>query len=225
MKTGEKRAFMAILAAFVGVIIFTIYYEILYQKREAEKQTAAATAGDQASLAQNPGIWVIPKGLNPDALPSPDSRGATMLTLYCVQCHDLPTPVMHTAEEWEVVVNRMEKEMQRRRGGVLIRVMMPPEKDWQILRSYLTDNAQQPLDESQYPDLATAAGQAFQTTCSQCHAAPDPAQHSPNEWPRVVLRMRNNISAAGLKMPDEKTVDLITGFLKAHSKQTQSTTL
>ena len=216
---------MAILAAFVGVIIFTVYYEILYQKREAENQTAAATAGEKASLAQNSGIWVIPKGLNPDALPSPDSRGAAMLTLYCVQCHDLPTPAMHTAEEWEVVVNRMEKEMQRRRGGVLIRVMMPPEKDWQILRSYLTDNAQQPLDESQYPDLATPAGQAFQTTCSQCHAAPDPAQHGPNEWARIVLRMKNNISAAGMEMPDEQTVELITGFLKAHSKSAQSATL
>jgi hypothetical protein len=132
---------------------------------------------------------------------------------------------MHTAKEWEVVVNRMEKEMQRRRGGVLIRVMMPPEKDWQILRSYLMGNAQQPLDESQYPDLATPAGQAFVATCSQCHAAPDPAQHSPNEWARIVLRMKNNISAAGMEMPDEKTVESITGFLKAHSNQAQSATL
>lgn len=225
MKTGEKRAFMAILIAFVGVIIFTIYYEILYQKREAEKQTTAATADEKASMAKNPGIWVIPKGLNPDALPDPQSRGATMLTLYCVQCHDLPSPTMHTATEWAHVVDRMEKEMQRRRGGVLIRVMMPPEKDWKILRSYLKDNAQLPLDSSQYADLDTPGGQAFQTTCSQCHAAPDPAQHTSAEWARVVLRMKNNINAAGLEMPDDKTVELINGFLKSHSKNAQSATL
>ncbi|KPJ94159.1 MAG: hypothetical protein AMJ53_05820 [Gammaproteobacteria bacterium SG8_11] len=225
MKQGEKRAFLAILVAFVGVIIFTIYYEILYQKRETDKQTAAATAGEKAALKNNPGIWVIPKGLNPEALPDPESRGATMLTLYCVQCHDLPTPSMHTAQEWQRVVDRMEKEMQQRRGGVLIRVMMPPEKDWKILRTYLADNAQKPLDKSQYTDLDTPAGQAFETTCSQCHAAPDPAQHSPNEWARVVLRMKSNIMAAGKEMPDDVTVELITEYLQSHSQNIQSTTL
>lgn len=225
MKKGEKRAFLAILVAFVGVVIFTIYYEILYQKREAEKQTAAATAGEKVELQNNPGIWVIPKGLNPDALPQAQSRGATVLTLYCVQCHDLPTPSMHTAQEWEYVVDRMEKEMQKRRGGVLIRVMMPPEKDWRILRTYLAANAQKPIDKNRYPDLTSPAGRAFETTCSQCHAAPDPAQHSPNEWARIVLRMKNNIVAAGKEMPDDNTVELITDFLTSHSNDTQSTTL
>ena len=225
MKKGEKRAFTAILVAFIGVILFTVYYEILYQKHEADKLTAAATADEKAALKNNPGIWVIPKGLNPDALPQPESRGATVLTLYCVQCHDLPTPTMHTAQEWDYVVDRMEKEMQKRRGGILIRVMMPPEKDWQILRTYLADNAQNPLDKSQYPDLDTPAGRAFESTCSHCHAAPDPTQHNPNEWARIVLRMKSNIVAAGKEMPDDNTVELITDFLKAHSKDTQSTTL
>ena len=148
-----------------------------------------------------------------------------MLTLYCVQCHDLPTPSMHTAQEWEYVVERMEKEMQKRRGGILIRVMMPPEKDWEILRTYLTENAQKPIDKSQYSDLDTPAGQAFETTCSQCHAPPDPAQHSPNEWARVVLRMKSNIVAAGKQMPDDATVELITEYLQSHSQNIQSTTL
>ena len=225
MKQGEKRAFLVILAAFIGVMVFTVYYEILYQKREAEKQTAAATAGEKQALKNNPDMRVIPKGLNPEALPQPQSRGATMLTLYCVQCHDLPTPVMHTAQEWERVVDRMEKEMQQRRGGMLIRVMMPPEKDWRILRAYLADNAQKPLDETRFPDLTPPAGQAFTTTCSQCHAAPDPAQHNANEWARVVLRMKNNIITAGKKIPDEQTIELINDFLKAHSQPKQNATL
>ncbi len=223
MKKGEKHAFQAILVAFVGVIIFTVYYEILYQQREEEKQTEAATADEKAALQKNPGVWVIPKGLNPEALPDPNSRGATMLTLYCVQCHDLPSPSMHTAQEWQAVVDRMEQEMMRRRGGVLIRVMMPPKKDWGILRSYLAQNAQQPLDKSQYADLDTPAGRAFEATCSQCHAAPDPAQHSPNEWARVVLRMKNNITAAGRPIPDDATMDMITEFLKTHGASESAT--
>lgn len=214
MQQGEKRAFMAILAAMVGIIVFTVYYEIQYQKREAQKQ---ASAGDQQPQSNNSGMQGIPKGLNPDALPDPKSRGATLLVLYCAQCHDMPTPAMHTKDEWAQVVDRMEKEMQIRRGGILIRVMMPPEKDWQILRAYLAEHSQKPMDKTQFADLDTPAGQAFTGTCSQCHAAPDPGLHTAHEWARVVLRMKNNITAAGKQQPDDKTVDLINEFLKNHS--------
>jgi len=205
---------MAILAAMAGIVVFTVYYEIQYQKREAQKQ---ATSGEQqAALSNNPGIRGIPKGLSPDGLPDPKSRGATMLVLYCAQCHDMPSPAMHTQEEWTQVVDRMEKEMQIRRGGILIRVMMPPEKDLQILRTYLAEFAQKPMDKTQFTDLETPSGQAFAATCSQCHAAPDPGQHTAHEWARVVLRMKSNIAAAGKKMPDESTVELINHFLKEH---------
>jgi cytochrome c5 len=214
MKQGEKHAFMAILAAMAGIIAFTVYYEILYQKREAQKQAAS---DEQQTQSHNPGILGIPKGLNPDALPNAKSRGATLLVLYCAQCHDMPTPAMHTREEWTTVVERMENEMQIRRGGILIRVMMPPEKDWRILRDYLAENAQKPMDKNQFSDLDTPAAQAFTSTCSQCHAAPDPGQHTPHEWARVVLRMKNNMAAASKKLPDDQTVELINQFLTEHS--------
>ena len=222
MKQGEKRAFTAILAAMIGIIIFTIYHEILYQKHETQKQTAS---GEQESLSHNPGILVIPKGLNPEALPDANSRGATVLVLYCAQCHDMPSPAMHTQQEWQQVVDRMEKEMQIRRGGILMRVMIPPEKDWRALRAYLAKNAQKPMDKTQFTDLETPTGQAFAATCSQCHAAPDPAQHTAKEWARVVLRMKTNIIAAGKRVPDEKTVKLINDFLKTHSAATQPPSL
>lgn len=34
--------------------------------------------------------------------------------------------------------------------------------------------------------------------CGVCHATPDPALHSPAEWPAVIERMSRNIDAAGL---------------------------
>ena len=45
----------------------------------------------------------LPPGIKPEALPDPGSPGAKFLNSYCTQCHNLPSPLMHTAEEWPVV--------------------------------------------------------------------------------------------------------------------------
>lgn len=221
MKQGEKRAFLGVLIAFVGVLIFTVYYEIQYQKREPVAQPERKFIEQGNNTGESPGIWVIPAGLNPRDLPDPDSRGATMLLLYCVQCHDLPTPSMHTQEEWKRVLQRMNERMQSRRGGVLMRIMMPPEKDWQILTNYLLRYAQIPADISKLTNLDSPGGQAFQSSCSLCHAAPDPTQHLAAEWPRIVLRMKSNMQSAGKPAPDDASIELIIKFLQDHSKTQQ----
>jgi len=41
----------------------------------------------------------MPSGINPDQLPEPDSKGAHLLARYCSQCHGVPGPGMHTADE------------------------------------------------------------------------------------------------------------------------------
>ncbi|WP_455204505.1 hypothetical protein [Kaarinaea lacus] len=218
MKPGEKRAFLAIFIAIAAIIAFTVYYEVLYQKREAAKQAETLANADVSNTDLMLAMNVIPKGLNPNALPDSDGRGATMLILYCVQCHDLPSPSMHTATEWDQVLQRMQERMRARRGGVLVRVMMPPEKDWGELKAYLHQYAQRPLEPASLSDLESPAGQAFQNTCSQCHAAPDPAQHTASEWPRVVLRMKSNMQTAGKTPPTENNIELIVNYLQLHSK-------
>ena len=219
MKKGEKRVLWAVLVAGIGVLALTTWLEMQYQARNPmEVATTLANEDLRTTRVSGPGAAIIPRGLNPDDLPDPDGRGATLLTLYGVQCHDLPTPLMHSAEEWELVIQRMRERMQARRGGMLRRVIMPPEKDWLTLDAYLKAFAQKPLDASQLQaDLETPAGQAFQATCSRCHAAPDPAQHSVREWPRVVLRMKYNMQAAGLSVPDAETTEQIITFLQGHS--------
>ena len=220
MKGGEKRALLAVLAGGIGVLALTVYLESQYQQREgridrvhAEKGRAAAPQPSKKGLDTR----VIPKGLNPRDLPDANSHGATLLTLYCVQCHDLPTPLMHTAGEWPAVIDRMQRHMASHHSGMLAHVIMPSQKDWRALRDYMLANAQIPLDRSRFADLDSEAGQAFVTTCSQCHAAPSPTQHTAREWPRVVLRMKAHMRNAGKQVPDVKATERVVDYLQRHA--------
>ena len=195
---------------------------ITLELQHKESQTVK-TSADSEKIAPMQGLdgaseTSIPSGINPVDLPDAKSRGATLLALYCVQCHELPPPAMHTAAEWQKVIDRMKTLLQSRRGGMLMRIITPPKKDWGVLKNYLGTHAQVPLDEKQISDLDTPAGKAFQTTCSQCHAAPSPATHTSNEWPRVVLRMKSHIIKMGKSMPNQDSLMQIIKYLQNHSK-------
>ena len=129
MKSGERNVVWFVAISLVLVIALTTYLELEHRKGDAGQQVAQLANEDLTTTLTGPGTAIIPKGINPDALPGPDERGATILVLYCAQCHELPTPLMHTAEEWQGVVKRMQERMQVRRGGMLSRMIMPPEKD------------------------------------------------------------------------------------------------
>lgn len=217
MNQGEKRVFWVIGVAFIAVIALTVYLEIQHQEAQQSKSPAGTETTASTSEQTGP-VTVIPAGLSPYDLPDADSRGATMLTLYCAQCHELPSPAMHTRTEWDNVINRMKTHMQSTRGGMLRRVLIPPERDWETLQAYLNNHAQVPMDKTITSDLDTPAGKAFKSTCSQCHAAPNPVNHTANEWPRVVLRMKSHIIRTGRNMPDEDTLLQIIEYLQHHAK-------
>lgn len=220
MKSGERRALLAVLAGGIGILVLTVYLESQYQQREGKIDRVHAQKSQTITPGASPkglDARVIPKGLDPQGLPDADSHGATLLTLYCVQCHDLPTPLMHTAEEWPAVIDRMQKHMASHHSGMLAHVIMPSRKDWQSLRSYMVDNAQVPLDRDRYADLDSPQGRSFESVCSQCHAAPMPTQHTAHEWPRVVLRMKSHMKNAGKAVPDVRTTEQIVDFLQRHA--------
>ncbi|MEW6144108.1 MAG: hypothetical protein AB1598_03710 [Thermodesulfobacteriota bacterium] len=52
------------------------------------------------------------KPVAPGLLPSPVSSGAIAFKSVCSQCHALPDPELHNAEEWPGVVERMRVNMQ-----------------------------------------------------------------------------------------------------------------
>ena len=52
-------------------------------------------------------IGLPPSGISPTDLPDPGSPGANLIATYCAQCHNLPSPGMHSGTDWPSVVRRM----------------------------------------------------------------------------------------------------------------------
>jgi hypothetical protein len=132
----------------------------------------------------------VPPGLDPALLPEPGSRGAQLLERYCTQCHELPGPGRHTAEEWPAVLERMVvlMDVSRRFRGLMGRIVAPSAEERAALDAYLSAHALRPMRGT--PRGPGAA--EFAQGCGGCHALPDPRQHTREEWHGVVARMQRN---------------------------------
>jgi len=141
----------------------------------------------------------LPRSVEPYTLPEPSSDGARLTVRYCVQCHYLPAPHMHTAKRWTSVVERMNWRMQGKGNmGTLMKDMMagvtaPTAQELTTLTGYLQKHAQREIDPA-HPALKSQEGLMFTIACSQCHAPPDPKRHSAREWPGVVERMQRHMA-------------------------------
>ena len=154
-------------------------------------------------------------------LPEFDSKGATLLRTYCVQCHNLPAPGLHTADEWPKVVARMVARINRYRSTNpdLHKVKEPSPAELGELLSYLQRFGFKVIDISRYPDLDSDTGTAFRKVCIQCHALPDPTIHNNEEWRLVVLRMRENMKQLDVADPGDDEIAKVIGYLQSHAKK------
>lgn len=162
---------------------------------------------------------ILPPAISPRDLPEPASEGARLTVRYCVQCHHLPNPHMHSADRWHSVVERMVWRMRGNGNmGEVMKEMMahvqaPTDSEVRALTRYLELHAQVEI-EAGHPALQTEAGQMFSIACSQCHALPDPRQHTAREWPHVVARMKKHMAWSNIVVgnPELRTVpELKTG--------------
>jgi len=160
----------------------------------------------------------LPPGIAPERLPEPDSSGAKLLQSYCSQCHDLPSPLMHSAEEWPEVLQRMLRRMQMMSGGMMMGSMMgiktPTSQEETTLLAYLNRHSLHAADQRTLSGLNSSSGMLFQQACSQCHALPDPKQHTPQEWPDVVARMKQNMKQMQKPVIRPEEEALIVQFLQ-----------
>jgi len=150
---------------------------------------------------------ILPPSIEPGELPEPRSEGARLTARYCVQCHYLPSPQMHTPQKWSTTVERMVWRMQGKGNlGGLMKEMMdkveaPTEQEVVVLTAYLRKHGQAEVSPA-HPGLNSDPGKMFSIACSQCHALPDPRRHTAREWPGVVERMKRHMAWANVVVGD-----------------------
>lgn len=133
-------------------------------------------------------VALPPPGVRPADLPDPSSRGAQFVVIYCAQCHELPTPQMHSATDWPSIARRMWLRMELLPPALGVKVPAPAERF--ALLDYLTVNALRVSAANLPPGPGR---ETFELACSRCHALPDPRVHSPVDWPAVFSRMQQNM--------------------------------
>lgn len=159
---------------------------------------------------------VVPSTITPDELPDPQGRGAGLLTAYCTQCHALPSPRMHSAGEWPVVVARMmmRMRMMSRMPMMAGDISAPTADEEAALLDYLKAHGLREASPAMIGRSQAAGAQTFASVCSRCHALPDPAQHTPDEWSGVVERMQRNKQEMGKPPMTQDEQREIVDFLR-----------
>jgi hypothetical protein len=195
---------------------------------------SAQTTGDPPEIAKAKNLWaksphgkmlerILPPAIEPQNLPDPSSEGARLTAHYCVQCHYLPNPRMHSSARWKQVTDRMVWRMRGNgnMGGLMKEMMAdvsaPTDGEAATLVAYLQQHSQKEIVPG-HPALKSEAGKMFAIACSQCHALPDPAQHTAREWPAIVERMKGHLQWANTVVgsPELRTIpELKTGEIVA----------
>jgi hypothetical protein len=67
-------------------------------------------------------------------IPEPESPGAKLYLKKCTQCHGLPAPTRHTAEQWDHLLVMMQSFMEQQNLAF-------PEDEKKMIRDYLHRNA------------------------------------------------------------------------------------
>jgi cytochrome c5 len=164
---------------------------------------------------------IMPPGMPLDQLPQARSQGATVLQNYCTQCHMLPGPGRHTADEWPAVFKRMVMlmDVSNRFSGLLGNINVPDAAEQAQLLAYLQANSLKAMATKP----AGLGAAAYENYCTGCHALPDPAQHTTSEWSDVLHRMQRNMQIMQFKAPSADNLMQIQLYL--HSAQPVASSL
>jgi mono/diheme cytochrome c family protein len=163
---------------------------------------------------------MLPPGTKPEALPEPDSPGAKLLVRYCSQCHNLPSPAMHSATEWPDITKRMFSRMSMMSGMMgMMNVENPAPEARQTIVAYLQAHSMRTISPEALPAPESLGAALFRDACSQCHSLPDPQLHTAGEWPKVVERMRGNMETMKKKVISEQERKSIEDYLMSHARK------
>jgi len=158
---------------------------------------------------------VMPPGLPTEQLPDINSQSAQLMQTYCTQCHELPGPGRHTANEWPSVLQLMLTlmEVSNRFGGLMGKIKKPSLEESKLLQQYLNRHALKPLEQK----TGSLAASAFENHCSACHALPDPQQYNNDNWPALLKRMQRNMMIMKYAPPSFEVMLQIQQYLQSTS--------
>lgn len=197
--------------------------------------TASLERGQRWRMVSSIGAGLPPSIFKAEDLPEPRSRGAGLLQVYCVQCHWLPAPQMHSATEWPILLRRMEmraRTLEHRMGGPLTEGLtgeillagythtaLPSAAEMDTITAYVTRHA---LPAARPGELGGGSDAAlFVEHCSVCHETPSPKAHTAAGWQAVVQRMQANAAMMGVPPLTDAQVDRVVAYLSARAARSE----
>ncbi|MGD8868382.1 MAG: hypothetical protein PVI01_12145 [Gemmatimonadales bacterium] len=190
--------------------------------------TASLERGQRWRMISSIGVGLPPNDFKPEDLPEPGSRGAGLVQVYCIQCHWLPTPQMHSAAEWPILVRRNLLRMEQlkvRLGGPLTTGLVgetvmsgyenpeiPSPAAVDTLLAYLQRYS---LPVAQPGELTPGPGrELFVRKCSVCHETPSPRAHTATGWDRLIGEMQAIMAISNVEPLSNSELDAISGYLR-----------
>ena len=159
---------------------------------------------------------VVRPGVEPQDLAEPKSEGAKLVAQYCAQCHNLPSPGMHSAQEWPAIAERMFRR-EEMMGGMMD-VEAPTSQQQQTIVAYLEKHALKSVNPRAIPARKTPGALLFASSCSRCHALPDPRLYTAAEWPAIVAKMQGYMKSMGKPVLSDQDKQEIIHYLQKHAK-------
>jgi len=197
--------------AWIGVPLLLVWTvgcgEAVPSGGDATTSQQTATTDDLITASAR--VSLPPAGTAPSDLPDPNSEGAQFLRQYCTACHALPSPATHSATDWPVVLRRMWL----RTEGVAeeYNLPVPDPRERVVILDYVLEHALV-VRRAELP--AGPGRNLFAANCARCHELPDPSQHSSNDWPAVVIRMRQHMVQMLGQSPQQSDVQEVILYLE-----------
>ena len=191
-------------------------------------QAEQLSDGQRWRLVASTGTGLPPSSYRLADLPEPGARGAALQQVYCVQCHGLASPRMHTAAEWPILLRRMfmrARTLQDRLGGSRIEgtvsemliaglqsANIPTREDEDSLVAYFIRHGLPAAEPGEIGDGPEA--RLYTKVCSRCHEVPSPTAHGPEGAEALVARMIGMMDMLGMESPDESQREQIVDYLR-----------
>jgi cytochrome c5 len=207
------------LSSWAGAVAVVASFAACRQAPPRPADSAAAgghglSRQDELLLAAA-NIALPPPGTTPADLPEPNSQGAQLVAQFCAQCHNLPTPQMHSATDWPSIARRMWLRTEWLSPSLGVKVPTLAERF--AMLDYLTTHALR-VTAANLP--AGPGRESFELVCSRCHALPDPRVHSPADWPAVFSRMQQNMERMKVAaLTRSQTSDILLYLQSVTSRQ------